>query len=128
MAYFTALRAAIASTTILFLNTSAWAADKPSGGEAAFNNACRTCHSWKAGDNRLGPNLNGIVGRKSGSAEGYSYSPTMKSAGMTWDEASLDKFITNPDSVVPDNKMKPYTGVSDAAVRKSIIEFLKTAK
>jgi cytochrome c len=105
---------------------AAFAADGDTSGEQLFNNNCRTCHSWKEGDNRLGPNLHGIIGRKSGSAEGFSYSPSMKQANITWDEATLDKFITNPDSVVPNNNMKPFSGVGDADTRKKIIEFLKS--
>ena len=98
------------------------------GGQEAFNNACRTCHSTKSGDNRLGPSLAGIVGKKAGSESGYQYSPSLKGSGVTFDEATLDKFITNPDSVVPGNNMKPYTGISDAAIRAKIIGFLKDAK
>lgn len=98
------------------------------GGQDAFNNACRTCHSTKPGDNRLGPSLASIVGKKAGSESGYQYSPSLKGSGVTFDEAMLDKFITNPDSVVPGNNMKPYTGISDAAVRAKIIGFLKDAK
>ncbi len=55
--------------------------------QVAFNNACRTCHSFKADDNRLGPTLHGIVGRKAGSIEGFAFSPSMKASGVTWDEA-----------------------------------------
>ncbi len=97
-------------------------------GETLYNNACRTCHSVKADDNRLGPNLHQIVGRKSGAASGFNYSPSLKSGSITWDEATLDKFIANPDSVASGNNMKPYTGIADTAVRKQIIEFLKSAK
>ena len=106
---------------------AAFAADEMDG-EAAFNNACRTCHSTKPDDNRLGPNLHGIVGRKAGAAEGYNYSGSMKNAGLTWDEAALDKFITNPDAVIQGNNMKPYTGITDAAQRRAIITFLKSKK
>ncbi|WP_409562838.1 c-type cytochrome [Hyphomicrobium sp. MC8b] len=95
-------------------------------GPEAFNNNCRTCHSWKEGDNRLGPTLHGIIGRKAGTAEGFNYSNAMKSSGITWDEATLDKFITNPNAVVPNNNMKPFSGVGDAATRKQIIDFLKS--
>jgi cytochrome c len=67
------------------------------------------------------------VGRKSGSLQGYNnYSQSMKQANITWDEATLDKFITNPDSVVQNNNMKPFGGVADADTRKAIIEFLKS--
>jgi cytochrome c len=93
----------------------------------AFNNNCRTCHSAKEGDNRLGPSLAKVIGRKAGTAPGYSnYSQGLKSSGINWDEATLDKFIANPDAVVPNNNMKPFKGVSDAAVRAKIIAFLKS--
>jgi cytochrome c len=123
----TVMRAIIAGCAIALspmLIETAFAAEEV--GPEAFNNNCRTCHSWKEGDNRLGPTLHGIIGRKAGTAEGFNYSNAMKSSGITWDEATLDKFITNPDSVVPNNNMKPFSGVGDADTRKKIIEFLKS--
>ena len=94
---------------------------------ATFNNHCRTCHSVKEGDNRLGPSLHKIVGAKAGSSAGYAnYSQGLKSSGVTWDEATLDKFIENPDQVIPNNNMKPYKGIDDQAVRKQIVDFLKS--
>jgi cytochrome c len=102
--------------------------ETPSAGPEAFNNNCRTCHSAKEGDNRLGPSLNKVIGRKAGTASGYpNYSQGLKSSGIVWDEATLDKFITNPDAVVPNNNMKPFKGVSDEAVRAKIIAFLKSS-
>jgi cytochrome c len=104
-------------------------ASAPGGGsdKAAFNNHCRTCHSAKEGDNRLGPSLAGIIGAKAGTRPGYAnYSGAMKGAGITWDEATLDRFIANPDEVVPNNNMKPFKGVPDAAVRKRIIAAMKS--
>jgi cytochrome c len=94
---------------------------------AVFNNHCRTCHSVKEGDNRLGPSLHNIFGRKAGSSPGYAnYSQGMKSSGIVWDEATLDKFIENPEQVVPNNNMKPYKGIEDADVRKQIVDFFKS--
>jgi cytochrome c len=96
-------------------------------GQIAFNNHCRTCHTTKEGDNRLGPSLHKILGRKAGSSSGYAtYSEGMRSSDITWDEATLDKFIANPDSVIPNNNMKPFKGVTDPAVRKKIVEYLKS--
>lgn len=97
-------------------------------GQTAFNNACRTCHTTKPGDNRLGPSLHGVVGRQSGMAEGFQYSSALGDGKITWDEATLDKFLANPDGVAPGNNMKPFTNISDANDRKRIIEFLKTQK
>ena len=116
---------AAALTLSAWLSQAAFAADQTSG-EQLFNNNCRTCHSWKEGDNRLGPSLHGVVGRKSGALQGFNYSPSMKQANLTWDEGTLDKFIANPDGVVQSNIMKPFNGITDAATRKQIVEFLKS--
>jgi cytochrome c len=99
------------------------------GGEAAaerqvFNNACRTCHTIKKGDNRLGPNLYKIIGRTAGSLPDYNYSGAMKGAGFVWDEKKLEHFITNPDEIVPGNNMKPYSGIASADDTRKVIAFL----
>ena len=93
-------------------------------GQQAFNNACRTCHIVREGDNRLGPNLHKVVGRKAGSLPDYGFSSAMKEAGFVWDEEKLDRFIANPDEVVPGNNMKPYGGLPSSDDRKKIIAFL----
>jgi len=97
-------------------------------GQQAFNNACRTCHIVREGDNRLGPNLHRIVGRKAGSLPDYAFSSAMKEAGFVWDEEKLDRFIANPDEVVPGNSMKPYGGLSSGDDRKKIIAFLAQSR
>lgn len=97
-------------------------------GMLEFNNACRTCHSLNEGDNRLGPNLHGIVGRQAGAAEGFQYSPAVKGAKIAWTEENLDKFITNPEGFLPGNTMKPFAGIDNAESRKAIIDYLKNPK
>ena len=72
----------------------------------------------REGDNRLGPNLHKIVGRKAGSLPDYGFSSAMKEAGFVWDEEKLDRFIANPDEVVPGNSMKPYGGLSSSDEEK----------
>ncbi|HEY8248465.1 MAG TPA: c-type cytochrome [Hyphomicrobium sp.] len=104
------------------------AQEESDAGQVAYNNACRTCHSFKPGDNRLGPTLHGVVGRKAGSVEGFAFSPAMKGSGVTWDEATLDKFISDPSQVVNGNKMQPYGGIADASERDKIVNYLKTLK
>jgi len=99
--------------------------DKADGGQLLFNNACRTCHTLRDGDNRLGPNLHGIIGRKAGSLPNYAYSSAMKNADLVWDTATLDRFIANPDQVVPGHNMKPYGGHASAEERAGIIAFLE---
>jgi len=97
-------------------------------GKVSYNNACRTCHSFKADDNRLGPSLHGVVGRKAGSMPGYQFTSAMQSSGLTWDESNLDQFIADPDKVVHGNGMKPFGGIADAAERSKIVNYLKTLK
>lgn len=107
--------------------SAANAADGAAGkdGQVAYNNHCRTCHSTDAGDNRLGPNLQGIIGRKAGGAEGYGYSSAFQGADFEWTVEKLDQFIADPNAVVPGNNMKPYSGIGDDKVRSAIIEHLK---
>ncbi|MBR0869666.1 c-type cytochrome [Bradyrhizobium tropiciagri] len=102
------------------------AQDAGVSGEQAFNNSCRTCHTVKDGDNRAGPNLHNIVGRKAGSAPNYRYSEAMKSSDIVWDEGKLLRFIEDPDALVSGNGMKPYTGVRSEEERKRIVAFLKS--
>jgi cytochrome c len=94
---------------------------------AAFNNACRTCHSIKEGDHRIGPSLHRIFGSKAGTRPGFSSSAAIRNSGLTWDEETLDRFIENPEAVAPNNAMKPYGGLTDASARKEIINYLKAA-
>ena len=103
------------------------AQDKDAG-QIAFNNACRTCHTVREGDNRLGPSLHGVIGRKAGSLANYNnYSESMKKADLVWDKNNLDRFMANPDQVVPGNNMKPFGGVGSADERAKIIAFLETS-
>jgi cytochrome c len=95
-------------------------------GQQIFNNACRTCHTTKEGDNRLGPNLHNIIGRKAGSLQNYGYSSAMKGADFVWDKEKLDRFIAKPDEVVPGNSMKPYGGLTSAEDRARVITFLES--
>lgn len=113
---------------MLAILPAAAAPEESEDGKVAFNNACRTCHSFKEGDNRLGPTLHGIVGRKAGSIEGFQFSSAMKSSGITWDDKNLDQFIANPENVVHGNAMKPFGGIADASERAKIVDYLKTLK
>jgi cytochrome c len=87
---------------------------------------CAVCHSVD-GSNGTGPTLQGIIGRKSGTVAGYRYSRAMKSAAIVWDEASLDRYLTDPQALVPGNIM-PFSGVADGAQRAELIAYLKTLR
>ena len=118
-----------AGALTLLLSAPSSRAQQPANDEAAqqaFNNSCRTCHSVKEGDNRLGPNLSKIVGRKAGSLPDYNYSPSMKEAGFVWDQDKLTRFMIKPDEVVSGNKMQPYGGVSAEEAAK-VVTYLQAA-
>jgi len=94
-----------------------------------FVKNCATCHSVQKGDlsPRAGPNLWGVVGKKAASVESYTmYSDALKKSNIVWDEANLDKWLTNAGEFMPGTYM--YYMQADATVRKNIIDYLKTLK
>ena len=94
-------------------------------GQAKFA-ICKTCHNVaKGAGNMTGPGLYEVFGRKAGTSSGFVYSDGLKALGITWDAASLDKWITNPHAMVPGTKMT-YIGMSDPKDRTDLIAYLKT--
>jgi cytochrome c len=86
---------------------------------------CASCHSiGNSGGARIGPNLQGVVGRKAGSLPGYSYSAAMKAQNFVWDDATLDRWLTDPNAVVPGTAMA-FGGIANSDDRKAIIAYLK---
>ncbi|HXQ66117.1 MAG TPA: cytochrome c family protein [Alphaproteobacteria bacterium] len=102
----------------------ALAAGDVAAGEKVYNTQCKACHSLDQGKNGIGPSLSGIVGRKSGTAAGFKFSDAMTKAGITWDEASLAKYLKSPKDVVPGNKMLAGALKSDDDIQ-NVIAFLK---
>jgi cytochrome c len=88
--------------------------------------ACAACHS-DDGSTRLGPSFKGLYGRKAAGGAGFMYSAAMRRADVTWDDASLDAFIADPQKAIPGTLM-PFGGVADAKKRAEIIEYLKSVK
>jgi cytochrome c len=103
-----------------------WAGDAGAG-KAVFQSTCSICHSVQPGQNKIGPTLFGVVGRKTGSVTGYSYSPANQAANMTWDNATLDKYLEAPRATIPGTKMT-FAGVKDAGKRADLIAYLDTLK
>jgi cytochrome c len=98
-----------------------------SAGAAQFVKSCGTCHAnTKNAGPRQGPNLWKVVGRKAGTQKGFKYSPAFKagSADITWEEASIDRWITNPQAMIPGVVMMYKQ--ADPDKRKVIIDYLKT--
>jgi cytochrome c len=116
----------LATTSIVGATTAS--ADTPPNGDATHGKAlyqgCQACHSID--DNDLGPRHRGVVGRRAGSVEDYSYSTALKNSGLTWDEATLDRWLTNPSALVPGTKM--FFKIDDPRARADIIAYLKELK
>ena len=106
------------------IGTSAIAQDVAAGKEAHAQ--CAVCHSTD-GTNGVGPSLQGVVGRKAGTFAGFRYSRAMKGADITWDDKSLDAYLSDPQKTVPGNVM-PFSGIADAKQRADLIAYLKTLK
>jgi cytochrome c len=86
---------------------------------------CKVCHQIGDGaKNSIGPVLNGVVGRKAGSIEGYNYTPANKNSGITWDESTLEDYLKNPRAKVPGTKMT-FPGLQDPQDINNVIAFLK---
>jgi cytochrome c len=94
-------------------------------GEARFAD-CAACHRLEPGVNAVGPSLHGIFKRKAGELADFRYSPAMKRSGIVWTPETLEKFITDPQAMVPGNRM-PYAGMPIAGDRADLIAFLMKA-
>jgi cytochrome c len=118
--------AVVAAFGGLFFTSGAWAGDAGAG-RSVFSSSCSICHSVQAGQNKIGPTLFGLVGRKTGAVAGYNYSPANEAANLTWDEPTLDKYLESPRAVIPATKMT-FAGVKDAGKRGDLIAYLATLK
>ena len=107
--------------------SGAHAAGDAAAGEALFKQKCGICHSVVEGQNKIGPSLHGVVGRKAGSLPTYTYSEAMKNANRTWDDATLDDYLTNPRQKIPGVKMI-FAGLPEATDRQNVIAYLDTLK
>ncbi len=116
------LRLVVAAGVMLALPTLALAQDAGAGKKVFAK--CAPCHSVGPGaTNKVGPNLNGLIGRKAGSVEGFGYSDAMKNSGITWDDASFKEYIADPKKKVPGNKML-FPGVKDELERDDLYAYV----
>ncbi|HUZ32915.1 MAG TPA: cytochrome c oxidase assembly protein [Xanthobacteraceae bacterium] len=97
------------------------AAPDPAHGQALFAERCGSCHALDR--NKIGPMLEGVVGRQAGSAAGYEYSAALKNAGLVWSTDNLDRWLTNPRAFVPGAKMP--VRVLDELSRRDIVAYLQ---
>ncbi|WP_296717219.1 cytochrome c family protein [Erythrobacter sp.] len=112
--------AAAAGATMEFASMTTDAA----AGEKVFA-LCRSCHVLEEGVNRVGPSLHNIVGRPSGSVEGYSYSDANKNSGVTWTTDVLFEYLEDPKGFMPGTKMA-FPGIKDAQDRANLVAYLES--
>lgn len=104
----------------LVVSGRALAAGDASHGKEVYQ-SCQDCHSLDTND--LGPKHRGVFGRKAGSIPDYNYTPALKNSGLTWTEETLDKWLTDPQKLVPGSKM--FFHLDAAKDRADVIEYLK---
>ena len=107
---------------IVLLGLAALVAVEP--GKEVFEKRCTGCHALD--ENRMGPKLRGVFGAKAAGKEGFPYSDALKAAGVVWDARALDRWLTDPDALVPGNDMS--FRVPRVEERVAIVEFLKNLK
>jgi len=113
----------IGALALMALTTAARADGDPAAGEKVFTQ-CKACHQiGETAKNAVGPVLNGLFGRKTGTIEGYSYSPANKNSGITWDEATFREYIKDPKAKIPGTKMV-YAGLKDEKKIDDLIAYL----
>ncbi len=117
----------VTGATALFMLTLLAPLLKPAGtqdadrGKTIFEKRCTGCHAVDI--DKEGPRLSGVFGRGAGSVPTFTYSDAVKTSGVTWDAAALDKWLTDPDAFIPDSNMA--FRVADAGERSAIIAYLK---
>jgi cytochrome c len=117
-------RSVFVGLALTALTASQALAQDVAAGEKAFG-VCRTCHQvGPSAKNGIGPALNGVVGRAAGTVPGFNYSDANKNSGIVWDDATLAKYLENPQAVIKGTKMA-FPGIHDPQRVASIIAFLK---
>src|SRR3954453_7769286 len=112
------------SAALFVLGFQGAEAQDAAAGEKVFAQ-CRACHQiGPTAKNAVGPVLNGVIGRHSGSVEGYNYSPANKNSGLTWDEATFREYIKDPKAKVPGTKMV-FAGIKDEQKVNDLVAYLK---
>ncbi len=119
-----AMAIAAGGISAIALAASAAAEGNAARGKVAFE-ACAACHSLETKVNKIGPSLNGVIGRPSAGAEGYVYSPAMRRAKIVWTPELLDGYLANPQSGVFRGNKMPFAGLSNAADRADIVAYIQ---
>jgi cytochrome c len=118
------VRIAVTAAAFVIAGTTAAVAANAEHGKVVFQQ-CAACHTDKPG--AIGPALRGVFGRKSATVDGFRYSEAMKRANLTWDDANLHDYISNPQAKIKGNRM-PFGGVTSAGDIDDLVAYLKDYK
>ena len=107
----------------LALNVGTVIAADAAKGRKVYNK-CKACHALKAGKNKIGPSLYGIIDRKAGTIAGFKYSKAMKASGLTWDEETLRNYLENPRNFLKGTRMA-FSGIKKKKQMDNLLAYLK---
>ena len=118
------MRCLIIGAVVVVASSATALAQDIEAGQTSFKK-CQVCHDvGEAAKNKIGPILNGLDGRKSGSVEGYSYSDANKNSGITWSETTFKEYINDPRAKIPDTKMV-FPGIKNEKEAGDLWAYLK---
>ncbi|UCH74241.1 MAG: cytochrome c family protein [Rhodospirillales bacterium] len=105
------------------LSAPALAAGDADAGKKVFNK-CKACHALDEGKNKVGPSLFGVLGKPAASVKGFKYSKALQESGLTWDDATLAKYLTKPKELVPGTRMA-FSGLKKSEDIDNVIAYIK---
>ncbi len=117
----TLFRPLLSALALSVVATAAQADGDPARGQTLYESRCIACHSLDA--NRTGPMHRGVYGRKAGSVAGFAYSPAVRGSAIVWEAATLDRWLTDPQALIPGQRMNFRVALSQD--RADIIAYLK---
>ena len=118
------MRQAVLAVIALVASTAAASAQDVTAGEQSFKK-CLPCHSVGEGaKNKVGPELNGLDGRKAGTADGFNYTEANKNSGLTWNESVFKEYIKDPRAKIPGTKMV-FAGIKNEEEVNNLWAYLK---
>ena len=115
--------ATIVAASLATASGAAWADGDAAKGQKVFAK-CKTCHEIASDKNKVGPTLQGVLGRKAGAVAGFKYSEAMAASGVVWDEATIAEYVAKPKEVIPGNKMA-FAGLKKEDEIENLLAYIK---
>jgi cytochrome c len=115
--------ASVVALALALAGTTAQADGDAAKGEKVFTK-CKVCHEIASDKNKVGPTLQGVIGRKAGTVEGFKYSEPMTASGVTWDATTIAEYVKQPKQFVPGNKMA-FAGLKKEDEIENLVAVIK---